>query len=451
MNGQLVAESAVSRPPPLDDGTFPVALRAGWNTLLCEISLGQSEGRLHLSLLDAATDRLIALVDRGQWDEAMALMRDMLASRRDDPALVRLAARVLTRRAEDLVLRGELDQARATAKEARQHFEQLVALNHDHAGYATDLAEFLTNAPDEWVTLAPTRTVSEAGTTLTPQADGSYLASGVNAEEDSYELVAPVALSRVTAVRLEALPHKSLPHGGSGRSPINGNFLLGELRLAASAKDQSAWRDLAIGDSWADYAHPDHVELVEHVHDGREDTFWNTWPRNREPHSAIFELRNPVEAAAGTQLRVQMSFRDRRWRHHHLGRFRLAVTAQPGAMRGAAWANAAAQSGGDGLVRLAAVHYVRGDWEAARKVLRRVESDPTTAKGPDLMLLALVHTKLGRDEDAQAWFERALAWLGSRPIGPEMRLPVRELLVARGMNETEIEQFLAEAKQHQQR
>ena len=67
-----------------------------------------------------------------------------------------------------------------------------------------------------------------------PRRSHSVLVSGDKPNNDSYKARRSrlIARRRMTAIRLEVLPHESLPEGGPGRAPLFsvGNFLLSEAR-----------------------------------------------------------------------------------------------------------------------------------------------------------------------------------------------------------------------------
>jgi hypothetical protein len=86
--------------------------------------------------------------------------------------------------------------------------------------------------PLPWSVLVPTRAQSALphGATLTPQPDGSLLASGSIPARDTFVVTAPAPLPQITALRLEVLPDASLPQGGPGRA-IQGQFVLTDLRV----------------------------------------------------------------------------------------------------------------------------------------------------------------------------------------------------------------------------
>ncbi len=76
-----------------------------------------------------------------------------------------------------------------------------------------------------WSALRATEVKSSGGATLTRQSDGSWLASGTNPGNDTYEITAAIPAGPFTGVRLAVLPDASLPNHSLGRAG-NGNFVL---------------------------------------------------------------------------------------------------------------------------------------------------------------------------------------------------------------------------------
>src|SRR5690606_18929029 len=73
--------------------------------------------------------------------------------------------------------------------------------------------------------------------------DGSVLASGDQTKRDVYKLTLPTDAGSdakpITALRLEVLPHESLPGGGPGRvyyEGTKGDFFLNELSVTQAGK-----------------------------------------------------------------------------------------------------------------------------------------------------------------------------------------------------------------------
>ena len=87
--------------------------------------------------------------------------------------------------------------------------------------------------PVEWVPIEPAGSLSLGGALLELQEDGSILATGPSPAADVYHVVARPGRARITALRLEVLPHESFENGGSGRSE-KGTFQLNELEVYLS-------------------------------------------------------------------------------------------------------------------------------------------------------------------------------------------------------------------------
>ena len=81
-----------------------------------------------------------------------------------------------------------------------------------------------------WVTLRPQWIRSACGSQFKVLADGSVLAEGSSPPWDIYTVAGQCDLPRITAIRLEALPDRSLPSNGPGRSG-EGNFVLSQISL----------------------------------------------------------------------------------------------------------------------------------------------------------------------------------------------------------------------------
>lgn len=120
------------------------------------------------------------------------------------------------------------------------HHELLAApahsLGHFRLSYTTDsrdlFADGLANGGDvtaNWIPINPTLMSSTEGETFTELPDFSILVSGGANRFPTYTIGSLLTASGITGFRLEAIPDPSLPHGGSGRQPANGNFALSEF------------------------------------------------------------------------------------------------------------------------------------------------------------------------------------------------------------------------------
>ncbi|MBX6315981.1 MAG: DUF1549 domain-containing protein, partial [Isosphaeraceae bacterium] len=144
--------------------------------------------------------------------------------------------------------------------------------------------------PVRWTPLTPSRLVSKKGATMTVLEDRSVLVSGDKPNNDVYEVELPTDLAGISALRLEVLPHESLPDGGPGRAPLFsvGDFLLTEVELAAGPKeDPQALRPVTIAGASHDYA--ERGRSAAQAIDGKTDTGWAVKGGIGRPHAAVFE------------------------------------------------------------------------------------------------------------------------------------------------------------------
>lgn len=174
-----------------------------------------------------------------------------------------------------------------------------------------------------WQTLKPV----EAKTNLpllTIQQDNSLLGSGDITKSDTYDLSFAPSPQEVSAIRLEALPHESLPAHGPGMCNYEGpkgDFFMGEFKVTANGKP------VKIASATESYfknnfgKNPSNAQLAV---DGDPQTGWSCAGRYGKRHEAVFVLAEPIPA--GAKVQIQMLF----GRHYAcpLGHFRLSVSDQ---------------------------------------------------------------------------------------------------------------------------
>jgi hypothetical protein len=139
--------------------------------------------------------------------------------------------------------------------------------------------------------------------------DGSILASGDQTKSDTYTLTFDTKWDGVTALRLEVLPHESLPDGGPGRTYYEGrkgDFFLSELKVEAGGKP--------VRFSGASQDQGNAATAI----DGNPATGWST-PGGA--HEAVFNFAAPVRCDG-----VKLSMLFERYYASGLGRFRISVT-----------------------------------------------------------------------------------------------------------------------------
>ncbi len=133
------------------------------------------------------------------------------------------------------------DLAPEENRKRRIEFEQSVdrakteLVNYEQAGLGREVIDFLkrTSSDDTATLTGPWSVVSgnlgtENGSKYVPQADGSFLATGDSPGRETLVFDCKLDLTKVRALRIEALSDPSLPRGGPGRAD-NGNFALGNV------------------------------------------------------------------------------------------------------------------------------------------------------------------------------------------------------------------------------
>ena len=219
--------------------------------------------------------------------------------------------------AEVLRRRRELDDLIAAAATR----DPDILLQGNYSDVVREWTEAQLQQPVDWKTLTPDVFLSQGGAALTRQSDGSILASGNVPDQETYTVTSSVALQRLTAMRLEVLPHESLPMGGPGRA-ANGNLHLTEIQLHWFPSDSESSIPLKITRTSADYDQPGWIS-AQSV-DGNLESGWAIYPRINQSHQIVFELESPLDVSAGGKLAVTL--KQLHPPKHVIGRFRLSAT-----------------------------------------------------------------------------------------------------------------------------
>jgi mono/diheme cytochrome c family protein len=230
------------------------------------------------------------------------------------------------------------EQAVKLSADRQVHAAQLAKLREELAKYERDelpaaqakWEAATASAPVVWQP-AELAATSKHGATFARQADGSILVSGTNTVSDVYTLEATAPAGKLTAIRLEVLPEKSLPKSGPGRS-ASGNFVL--------AKFSATQAPLAGGDS---AAQPQPVPFVAARADHSQKGFapelalnddpadgWAIAPQSGKRHVAVFEAKESFGIESGTKLTITLDQAYTKAAAHNIGCFRLSIaTALP--------------------------------------------------------------------------------------------------------------------------
>ncbi|MBK9385748.1 MAG: terpene cyclase/mutase family protein [Planctomycetes bacterium] len=180
----------------------------------------------------------------------------------------------------------------------------------------------------EWKVLPFQSGTSQGGATFTPQADGSVLVGGESPERDVHRLSFELELGSATGVRIEALAHPSLAHGGPGRSP-GGNFVLNEARLLFDAGVGGEARELPIATATAGFDQAGHA--AQSSFDGLPNTGWAVHPHLGKSHELVVELLRDAPGKKGAKLVLELSYQ---WGERHaIGCYRVSATSSPRPIR----------------------------------------------------------------------------------------------------------------------
>ena len=181
-------------------------------------------------------------------------------------------------------------------------------------------------AAASWRVLRPEVFTAGEGVVLMRQDDGALLASGARPDKDAVSVTAAAPQGEVQAVRLELLPHPSLPAGGPGR-PDNGNVHVSEVEIALYRREAAAPERLQVARTAADFEQEGFAAAG--ATDGNPQTSWAIHPQEGKPHALVVELAAPVRS--GPEDRLLITVRQLQGGGHLLGHFRLAVSEGRGA------------------------------------------------------------------------------------------------------------------------
>jgi hypothetical protein len=120
-------------------------------------------------------------------------------------------------------LKAELDRQLEETK--REHESLVKSLDDAQREWEESVV-----AEIDWKLLRPSEVVSQTGAACAILDDGYVLIKEPKSDTDTYTVRGSSELSQITAVRLEALPHDSLPDGGPGHA-ADGGFVLSNVEL----------------------------------------------------------------------------------------------------------------------------------------------------------------------------------------------------------------------------
>ncbi len=151
-------------------------------------------------------------------------------------------------------------------------------------------------------------------------ADGSRLVTLTAGSPDSISFTAKTSLTNITALRLEALADRAMPHHGPGWSK-DGGFNLTTLTVTAKPLAGSG--------------KPVSLKFVKRTattdkKPAKDVLPWKDDGQTGRDHAAVFELEKPAGFAEGAELSFNLKFTGN-FDRNLLGRVRVSLTTQSGA------------------------------------------------------------------------------------------------------------------------
>jgi cytochrome c553 len=223
--------------------------------------------------------------------------------------------------AEYEAAKAKFDQAHAPLVAARTAFERdelpgrFAAWEKEHAGQAV--------ADSNWQILSLAQFASKGKATLTPQSDGSLLATGANPDFDTYTFTAQVPAGTYRGLRLEALADASLKKSGPGRAD-NGNFALTNFTVVLKREGQPD-QPVKLQNPLATFEQAPSL-LVKYTIDDDKKSAWAVDPQFGKDHAAVYELAEPLTLALPASLILTLEFNNNH--KHSIGRPRVSLTSQ---------------------------------------------------------------------------------------------------------------------------
>lgn len=228
------------------------------------------------------------------------------------------------------------------AEEMAAHVESLKPLEataRDTAEKRFDawLGDTLTKLPADytaWKSAKPLAVKSVEGTGFVIGEDAVVQATGPHPNQDDYHLtVGATGLpSRITGWKLEVFPHPDHTGGKLSRGK-DGEFILTNVKLLVKRKGRSQVRDIDMRGAVADFQREAKGRNYGLVKDTLDDDPRNGWTTEsgdpKQPHTAVFELKEPLILDAGEEL-VFALFHRSTGGDANIGRFRISVTAEAG-------------------------------------------------------------------------------------------------------------------------
>jgi len=167
-----------------------------------------------------------------------------------------------------------------------------------------------------WLAVKPASVTSQEGATLDVLDDASVLVTGKSADHDVYTVTLPTDHSRITGLRIDALPHPTIPNGLAREAD---GFDLSEISAAVTRGDDSI--PIPLASAAANFKNDEHP--VSSAIDSDDATAWRV--ESADKAVAAITFGDPVEGGPGTTITVKLKHESQAAKRI-IGRFRIALT-----------------------------------------------------------------------------------------------------------------------------
>ncbi len=177
----------------------------------------------------------------------------------------------------------------------------------------------------QWTVLTPTELTTEKGSVLAVQENEAIFVDFSGPDSDTFVITAKLPMDAITAIRLEALTHNSLPNKGPGRAS-NGNFVLSEFEVLQQSAGSKKFVPVKLAHAVADHSQKSHP-VLNAIDGDKTKSGWainvarGNMNVNRE---AIFFPQSAIESKTGST--IQILIHQNSGSKYTLGHFRLSVS-----------------------------------------------------------------------------------------------------------------------------
>ncbi|MBA63293.1 MAG: hypothetical protein CMJ76_13125 [Planctomycetaceae bacterium] len=181
-----------------------------------------------------------------------------------------------------------------------------------------------------WIRQNPADWTTDKGAVLNKIEDDQLLVDFSVPANDTYIVHYEINLDKVTAIRLEANTHASLPESGPGRAG-NGNFVLSEFNAFITPEGGDKV-EIELGRAIADHSQDGYP--VYHSIDGKDKTGWAINVKSGSlnvDRQAIFLPTQPIRISGKARLTISM-FHNNTAPNYLVGCFSLSVTNEDPAL-----------------------------------------------------------------------------------------------------------------------